>query len=108
MNTVEVSILDLGWLYADNKMFLDFVSILNSIGEQDIYMTDFVKALLEVFWNQNKMKIFWRVFVPYIMYLAFTLYYTINVVCSREVYERDTRENWETCLGVVGILLVLN
>lgn len=45
-----MSFLDLGWMYANDKIFLDFVKVLNGLGNTDIFMTDFIKTLLEVYW----------------------------------------------------------
>ena len=38
-------------------------------------MTDFVGVMLEVYWNVNKMLIFWRIFIPYVVYMALSMFY---------------------------------
>ena len=48
---VKVTLLDLGWLYADGLNFLSFVNILNDINDKELYMTDFTKTLLDIFWT---------------------------------------------------------
>lgn len=50
INTVHVRLIDLGWLYADEKVFLDFVGILQEIDSSDLYASEFVKTLIQVFW----------------------------------------------------------
>lgn len=47
-------------------------------------MTDFVKALLEVYWGDLKMSIFWKIFIPYIIYLSLTIWYIMKVICVEE------------------------
>ena len=84
INTVKVKFLDLGWLFADEKIFLDFIDILKNSNRDDIYMTNFVKTLLDVFWTEHKLAIIMQIFVPYVIYLASTLYYMINVICVSE------------------------
>lgn len=78
---VNVRLLDIGWLYSNKKSFLEFIQVLDASKRSDLMMTDFVKTLLEVFWEKNKWQIFWRIFIPYVVYLALTMFYMINVVC---------------------------
>ena len=53
INPVEVRMIDIGWLYANEKNFLDFAQILYENGQNSVYETEFVKTLLEVFWKRN-------------------------------------------------------
>ena len=48
---------------------------------KELYLTDFVKALLEVFWIHNKTVLVWSIFIPYLIYLTSTVYYVADVVC---------------------------
>ena len=66
-------------------------------------MTDFVKALLDVYWDEHKMQIFWRIFCFYLLYLGVTLYYMVNVICADE----NHRNSWRTYIGFVNIGLSL-
>lgn len=79
--------LDLGWLYADNLSFNEFVDFL---GMKTIIMTDFSRVMLDSFWQNFKDKIFWAIFVPYMMYLFLTIYYMTEVVCQ----EQGEAETW--------------
>ena len=95
--------LDLGWLFADEKNFLDFIDILQNSKNNDIYMTNFVKTILDVFWTEHKMAIIKQIFVPYLIYLASSLYYMIHVICVSE----EAREGWETYLGAVVLFFLI-
>ena len=53
INSVEVRLIDIGWLYANEKNFLDFAVILHETGQNSIFETEFVKTLIEVFWKKN-------------------------------------------------------
>ena len=66
-------------------------------------MTNFVKNLLDVFWNDHKGDIIRLLFVPYLIYLSSTLYYMINVICVSE----EAREEWETYFGAVVLISLI-
>lgn len=73
--------MDLGWLYANAKVFLDFIDVLVETDSQsDIFASEFVKTLLDVFWQENESKIFRKIFLPYMIYLVITLMYMIHIV----------------------------
>lgn len=93
--------IDIAWLYADKKAFLDFIDVLINVNDNKLLMTDFVKAMLDVFWDEQKMKIMWRIFFFYFLYLVFTLLYMINVVCGTE----EDRHGWKVWCGIVNIVL---
>ena len=57
----------------------------------ELFNTEFMSSLLEVFWVENKYKIIKRLFLPYIIYLTFTVLYLIYVVC--DPWE-DIHEPW--------------
>ena len=99
---VKVTLLDLGWLYADGLNFLSFVNILNDINDKELYMTDFTKTLLDIFWDQHKSYIFKLVFIPYVLYLLCTIYYMIKVVCADET----EIASWERIVGFVNLGLL--
>ena len=71
--------LDLQWLYADGVSFNDFADFLKT---KTIIMTDFSRVMLDSFWSNYKDRIFWRIFVPYMIYLFLTIYYMTEVVCA--------------------------
>ncbi len=100
---VECKLLDLGWLYSNRKSFLDFVLVMDSCKRSDLLMTGFVKTMLDVFWDEHKRQIFWRGFVPYLLYLALILYYFVNVVCNDELDEMTDHSK----IGYVNLVSVL-
>ena len=78
---VRVKMIDIAWIYTNKKSFLNFATIVNREDRVDLFMTDFVQVMTNVFWPQNKWLIFWRVFVPYVAYLSFSLFYWVNIIC---------------------------
>ena len=99
---VKVYILDIGWLYADKKAFLDFVDILKEVRDKNVFMTDLTKVLLDIFWNENKWRIFWKIFLPYVLYLFFTIYYMVHVVCV----EINDIAPWVKFFGFLNVLVI--
>ena len=79
---VKVKMIDISWLFTNQKTFLEFAQSLACSGRNDLYMTDFVKIMLDVYWTDNKKHIFWKIFVPYCIYLILALFYWIQVICK--------------------------
>ena len=102
ISNVRVRLLDLGWLYANSNDFLGFIEILDDSKSNDIYATEFVKTLLDVFWNENENKILWKIFVPYILYLAITLCYMVHIVNE---HTREEQGYW-FYLGIINMINV--
>lgn len=66
-------------------------------------MTEFVKTMLNVFWDEHKRQIFLLGFVPYLLYLSLILYYFVNVVCNDELDEMADHSK----IGYVNLVSVL-
>ena len=69
INSVSIKQMQLKWLKADGKDFLDLVKILNDSRSQDIMKTSFVRCLLYGNWEKYYQKIKWTQFIPYVAYL---------------------------------------
>ena len=72
---VNVKMIDIAWIFANEAYFLDFATALNNEGQADLYMTHFVKIMTQVYWSYNKWLIFWSIFVPYVLYLVISIFY---------------------------------
>ena len=71
--------LDLGWLYANNTVFLDFVKVLNKASDnKELFDSVFVKTLLNVYWAQQANLILWKIFIPYVVYHFLTLTFMVH------------------------------
>ena len=79
---VNVKMIDIAWIFANEAYFLDFATALNNEGQADLYMTNFVKIMTQVYWSYNKWLIFWSIFVPYVLYLVISIFYLMNVICQ--------------------------
>ena len=80
INTVKVELLDIGWLYADSNGFLDFVQVLDKASQnnKELFDTQFVKTLLNVFWEKYNYKIIWKIFFPYVLYLILSISFMVQ------------------------------
>lgn len=106
-NVVEVQVLDVGWLVANEKTFLDFSLVLHSINRSELFVSDLIKVLVDVYWVENKWNIFWRIFIPYILHLTITLYFLINVVCREDSHEKSGFETFLGCLVLTSTAVML-
>mmetsp|Transcript_20852 Transcript_20852/g.28106 ORF Transcript_20852/g.28106 Transcript_20852/m.28106 type:complete len:89 (-) Transcript_20852:1280-1546(-) len=77
--------------------------VLTRAGRGDLYMTDFVKTILDVYWIENKWKIFWRIFIPYVFYLGMTMFYLTSYAC---VSDKDELEGKRTTAIICLISLL--
>ena len=79
---VSVRRLDLSWFYSDRK---NFYSLARSLQNQTsrFYTSEFVTYLLELFWAQSKRTILIRHFLPYLMFVIFSILYMYDTL-SRE------------------------
>ena len=77
---VKVRLLDLGWLYANKKNFRDFFQVLRELKSDELCSSEFIITLLDVFWDNYKDQMMYKVFVPYLLYLFFTMNFMINYV----------------------------
>ena len=100
-HAVKVRLFDIGWLYAGENEFLDFINILDNVRNKELYLTNFVKALLDVFWVENKNVLIWSIFIPYLIYLTSTVYFVANVVCV----DIEDREPWEYSLAYFNAII---
>ena len=48
---VEVKVLNLNWMFANNSSFSDFCRSLGNLNNEKIYSTEFVNNLIETFWS---------------------------------------------------------
>lgn len=79
---VNVKMIDIAWIYANEHYFLEFATAIDHTGQADLYMTHFVKIMTQVYWSYNKWLIFWSIFVPYVLYLVISIFYLMNVICQ--------------------------
>ena len=66
---VEVTMLNIDWLLTDNCNFVDFVRIIKDSSSEQIYQTALLNTLLEEFWEEYFGEIFFRILMPWAMYL---------------------------------------
>ena len=92
----------MGWLFTNRKDFLEVSIVLADAGRSDLLLTDYVQVMLEVYWTENKWKIFWKIFAPYVLYTGITLYYFFNILLVHE-----TNDEFETRLLATMNMLIL-
>ena len=74
---VEVRMLNLSWLFKDQKNFIDFVRVVSNLKTDAIYSTELLHILLNAFWDENKQRISRICFFPYLGYFFSALLFMI-------------------------------
>ena len=62
---VTVKVIDVEWLFKEDKDFLDFAQILKSFEKDNLFRTKFVRALTKEFWIPNLKRIIGRLLLPW-------------------------------------------
>lgn len=74
VNQVKVHKLNLVWLFRNYGNYLKLVQILNdSQQNNEIFATDFVCILLGQYWTKYQKRLFFRLFIPFQIYLFFSI-----------------------------------
>ena len=108
ISSVEVRLIDIGWLFVGGNSFPNLAKVLNQIDSDLIFDTEFVHALLEVFWKKCQNKILMRIFLPYILYLALTFNYLVRIMNNDDYEELDELAiicGLLTCMLLVYLLI---
>ena len=88
MNQVTVKMMEIGWLKAGGKNFLDLVEAINDTSNTEIQATRFVSSLLSGYWDIYKTKIFWTQFLPYVFYMIGIHFFLVNAL--KDPGDQDT------------------
>lgn len=65
------------------------MKIINETGNLKIFESDFINAMLEEYWSKVYNKLFWRVFIPHIIYMVLIHVYLMTVLDHFFRYERQ-------------------
>ena len=89
--------INIDWLLAEGKTFVNFVYILKNASSDKIYQTELLDTLLQEFWEANFDKIFYRVLVPWACYSLGCLYFYMVILqdgYDESDYEWDAVYKW--------------
>ena len=93
-------LLDLTWLLANCKNFVNFVNILGDSSSEQIYTTELISTLLDEFWEENYKKILWKCLVPWVVYAGCTLSFFASALSN------DYNRTWTVFLGCSSLVLL--
>ena len=74
---VRTYIIDLGWLLADTKGFLDLVPNLEQYKDDNLFQTEFIKSVTNEFWSQYQKSIIVKTLLPWLLYLVVSNVYFV-------------------------------
>ena len=72
--------LNIDWMLADLKNFVDFVRVLKSSTSEQVYQLGIINVLLNEFWDENFKKIFWRVLIPWAIFMLCCTWYFMTIL----------------------------
>jgi len=96
-----VRLLDLSWLLADRKTFVNYITILEEATNDQIYSTELISSLLVEFWDENFKKILYRCLLPWLCYALCAMGFFIQALRGERA---DTSRVWITILGIVALI----
>ena len=105
INAIKVQRFDLSWMFRDGKNFTDLVVVLNDSDRKEIFATNFVKFLIDQFWDTYQGNLIRYMFVPFCCYATFSIsfmYFSIKRVVEpiEDAYPAVTY----TIAGIVTLL----
>ena len=104
---VTVRVIDVEWLFKEDKDFLDFALILKSFEKDNLFRTKFVRALTKEFWVPNLKEIIGRLLVPWVFNYLLSLFY-FSIVLHVDFHENDVEIKYVLrTVGAITIILSL-
>ena len=72
--------LDISWIFASGVGFRELVASLSKTPHESVFSTNLVVTLVEIFRERYSKAIFWKCFIPYMIYfvLSVSLYSTFT------------------------------
>lgn len=75
---VDVRLLNLSWLLADRKNFINFVGTLDDAQNDQIFTTELINTLLDNFWEENFDKILMKCLLPWVAYAFCVMWFFVQ------------------------------
>ena len=88
LKATTVKVVDLGWILKDEKNFLLLTQILNLTANDQIFITTFVKQILDQMWDKNFYKLLKYQFLPFIACLSICISY-LHYSLEQDSFERE-------------------
>ena len=89
MRAIIVKRIDIKWLMQSGGKFLDLPPILNETDNESIFQTEFVKKVLEEFWEDQYKKLLRWHFIPYTGCLLLTCFQMHEALSNVNEDERE-------------------
>lgn len=100
--------LNIDWMLADGKNFVNFVRVLKTSNSEQIYQVEVINVLLNEFWEENFLKIFWKVLVPWAIFMLCSTWYFMTILVDGYSEGADGEDEvYKYCLsGTILVTLV--
>ena len=93
------------WLLRDKRNFMEFSHYLSEIKNERVYQTEIMKVLLNEFYGQYFDKIWWRCFLPWVVYGVFSCYFFATVLTDDFLENKNTEDIMYVYL--VGLTVII-
>ena len=95
--------LDISWVFANHGSFRELIVALNESPYEAIFSTDLVITMTKIFDQKYKSAIWWRCFIPYMVYFLCTIYF-YTVFTSPGIH--SSSENEKLVALIMGLIII--
>ena len=99
--------LNLEWFYTQGKGFYDFASIMGDLGD-DVYESELVQTILDLFWSEKQRKIVQRRLVPFVIMVVSNMWgFYLNLAFDTLDRSNSVLENAMVTIALVSLAAVM-
>jgi len=99
--------LNIDWMLADLTNFVDFVRVLKTSSSEQVYQLEIITVLLNEFWEENFKKIFWKVLMPWAVFMLCCTWYFMTILVDGYQDDPDLEESIYQYVLTATIFLLL-
>ena len=107
MKAITVWLMDLSWMLRDKRKFLRLTQILSATESDSIFVTQFVKQVLDQFWDKNFWILLKYQFLPYLVCLTTTIVY-LQYALEHNDSDRADKLAQRTIFGLITMALQMH
>ena len=103
---ITVRMLNLEWFYRDRKNFAAFSDMLQELPDE-VYATEFIECLLDIFWADYQLQIIKWQFVPYLTFISIAISYMYSMLADKQQHAVDSEAGFDLTVMILGGLTSL-
>jgi hypothetical protein len=87
MKRIEIQMIEFDWVFKGERA-KQFLAYLGSTDNLDLFTIPTIKYVIKYQWKFFKPTIFWKTFIPYMIYLTLFMLH-VNVILNNKINEQD-------------------